>query len=685
MAKITIEKVGRYYEIKGVSAAMADAAGRALIYSRKIGRMFSSHQTNATRVHRFFLPDVYLLCREAENLKPEDWMDLQAVAGFKKLRGLLERMPEIESIKDRLSESYTGKPIDYSRHLKSLVFKPLEHQAPFLEHYLSTRDVKNTIRGSLLNAAAGTGKTYTSLALGEILGLEGVLIVSPNAAIQSVWHAAFEAGKDCLFKTPKRFWSSKDPSKPTRGQNVFICHYEYLEKMFDRIRQDRLQFEYIIVDESHNFANIDSAQTRMMVDIVRLVNPRDTLLLSGTPIKAMSREVASVFFLLDSSYDNEAHEVFKKVHGGRNNGSAVDILRQRLGMISYIIEKKALKLAEPVYTDHHLVLSDIEDYSLGAVSEAIQKYTSERKPVLLAQSEEYRDEFYQLVDRMFRNQTGGARVSEKQYKTYKSDVAKIIATTNYRPLYEEMRVCSRFEKALIAPQPSTVDAKRLKEIKGIVKYPVMVVVGEALGRVLTRRRIDCFKSMAQLIPFEAIIETAGKKVVIFSSYVEVCEAIYQRLAPDLEPIRVYGEHTKDLTKSVKLFGDVPDLNPLIATYASLSTAVPLIMADTEVLIDLPFREFVLNQAISRVHRIGNTTGTYIHKFTIGDGYPDNIVSRGFDIISWAKSQAEDITGVKSPLAMLDDKPGVTLESIADWDGWVDDWAGLDDLPDYFNY
>lgn len=665
MAKISVTKDGNKYIINGISGGDADEAGKALVFSRKIGKMFQSQDGmgRGVTVHRFFLADVYLMCLETETVQPESWMNKAAITKFKKLKRELEKFPEIDSIKRSLDSKSKAPKVRYSHYLKELVFNPLPHQEKFLDRYANIK-MRGSIRGNLLNAAAGTGKTYTSIALGKIIGRKTTLIISPNQAIQSVWGEAFGSGKDALFKKPQNFWTSKAPEKRTKDVGYLICHYEYLAKMYDRIRRDKIDIDYIIIDESHNFANSESAQSQKIIDIINLVKADDVLLLSGTPIKAMAKEVASVFFMVDSSFDKEAYQIFKSIHGGRNNGAAVEILRKRLGMVSFIIEKKALKLAEPEYTSHHLILDDIETYSLEGVSEAIRNYINKRKPELLKQSVELLEEFYALVDMMFKDQVSGDRKSKKEYVQYLIDVKKIISTTNYKPLYEEMRICSRFEKALISQRPLSPTAKRLKEIKGIVKYPVMVAVGEALGRVMTRRRVDCYKSMVNEINFEEIVDSTMKKTVIFTSFVEVAEAVYEKASITHNPLKVYGKMSKHLASTVKTFRDNLKANPLIATYASLSTAVPLVMADTMILIDLPYREFTLNQSISRVHRIGNTTGTFVHRFSIGDGFPENIVSRGFDIISWAKGQAEQITGVKSPLAMLD-RPKPTEESVLD--------------------
>lgn len=65
---------------------------------------------------------------------------------------------------------------------------------------------------------------------------------------------------------------------------------------------------------------------------------------------------------------------------------------------------------------------------------------------------------------------------------------------------------------------------------------------------------------------------------------------------------LYGETNKDLSSIIKLFRDDPKINPVVATFKSLSAAVLLIMTDTCVMLNSPYRDHVRRQTISRVNR-----------------------------------------------------------------------------------
>ena len=51
---------------------------------------------------------------------------------------------------------------------------------------------------------------------------------------------------------------------------------------------------------------------------------------------------------------------------------------------------------------------------------------------------------------------------------------------------------------------------------------------------------------------------------------------------------------------------------MIATYKSLSTAVPMTMADVMIMVDTPFRDYIFQQTIARINRLGTTTQTYVY-------------------------------------------------------------------------
>jgi hypothetical protein len=146
------------------------------------------------------------------------------------------------------------------------------------------------------------------------------------------------------------------------------------------------------------------------------------------------------------------------------------------------------------------------------------------------------------------------------------------------------------------------------------------------------------------------------------------------------PLTVYGKTNKDLNDIIESFAKNDTLNPLVATYPSLSTAVPLTMADVMIMINPPFRDYIHQQAISRIHRLGSNTQVYVWIAGLDTGNKPNLSSRTIDILKWSQEQVAAITGVKSPFE-VDDKP-LALES--DNDSFIDDYMYKEvSLEEYF--
>ncbi|MCY1335027.1 hypothetical protein D9M69_208000 [compost metagenome] len=187
-------------------------------------------------------------------------------------------------------------------------------------------------------------------------------------------------------------------------------------------------------------------------------------------------------------------------------------------------------------------------------------------------------------------------------------------------------------------------------------------------------RIQCHLDMLPHMPLDEIIDNSKSKTVIFTSYVEVVKELEKMLREaGYKPLVVYGETNKDLPDIVKKFDSDQDANPLIATFKSLSTAVPLVSASTEVFTNSPFREYERTQAVARVDRVGQA-----HRCSIFDTFLDtdadpNISTRSKDIMAWSKQQVEAILGVQTP-----DDLEASLESLADIEGNV----SLESIDDY---
>jgi hypothetical protein len=198
-----------------------------------------------------------------------------------------------------------------------------------------------------------------------------------------------------------------------------------------------------------------------------------------------------------------------------------------------------------------------------------------------------------------------------------------------------------------------MDKKEFRNVKSIYKYPRLKVIGEVLANVVMRKRIDCHRDLAYAFNYEKYVDSTLKKTIIFSSYVDVCEAADKMCKKyKYNPVNVYGSSTKYLNSLVGEFNTIEKKNPLITTFKSLSTGVPLIIANVIIALDVPFRRYIYEQAIGRAWRTGQDSPVfvYIPELDTGDDY--NINSRTIDIMEFYMIAVRDITGADIPEDML---------------------------------
>lgn len=110
---------------------------------------------------------------------------------------------------------------------------------------------------------------------------------------------------------------------------------------------------------------------------------------------------------------------------------------------------------------------------------------------------------------------------------------------------------------------------------------------------------------------------------------------------------MFAETNNNLPQIVKRFDEDENINPLIATYQSLSTAVPLIMANTLILLNAPFRIHEKEQTVARANRLGQDKTVQVYNVFLDTNGEPNISTRSLDIMEWSKEQVNVIMGFKN--------------------------------------
>lgn len=584
----------------------------------------------------FFALEVhYMLTRMLKNRR--NWTSRSA------LQAAIVQLEENTWLANLKNEDYIGKVLDRSK-LAMFHKTPMQHQTNFFDTYEMGRGQLG-LHGYLLSAAAGSGKTLTDLMLAEMVHSNFVIIVSPKNAIYRVWKAALvgqdgKGGEDCEFKKPQSCWVA-DEGQQYKGERYLIAHFESLEKVL--AIAGRLSGKVtVILDESHNMNDMKANRTNHFVNICEKTKSENVIWASGTPIKALGAEAIPLLKTIDPLFTPKVEAAFRQIFG-LNAQRALDILRHRVDNITFRVEKSAIQTHKPIESEIKVKLDNGNDYTVETIRAKMAAFITARMEYYKKNYKTY-EEAYLGGLQIFESKITKADVKEL-YRKYQQDVEKVKKNPDPRHSGDEMKFCNLFEAKYIMPALDFEDRKRFKSAKSVIKYVQLKVVGEALGNVLGKARTQLHVDMLKKIDFKGIMTKAKKKTLIFTSYVEVVkQADVQLRALGFKPMLAYAETNNNLAGNVAAYKSDPKINPMVATFPSLSTAVPLIMADLTIFLNVPFRDHELVQAKARTDRLGQDTQVKYVFVYLDTGDEQNISTRSKEILEWSRQQVALIMG-----------------------------------------
>lgn len=607
------------------------------ILSRDIAKMWSTNRINTylfthlgkneVSFPKFFAVEIHYMLQQLH-------AKVTATSTKHAIRSILVGLEE-DTWLSKLSETDGAfqSRMDYTR-LSGMNVKLLDHQDSFIHAY-DRFTQRYGLNGYLLAADPGTGKTLMGLAVAECVGADHTFVVSPHNAVQRVWVDTIQ----WAYKKPRSYWVAGG-KEPYRGQSILITHYEALPKLLQAAATISPRNAAVIIDESHNFNEMKSLRTQSLLDLCKKTRSNNVLWSSGTPIKAMGYEMIPLLQSIDPLFTADVQRRFMGIFGNATD-RALDILKNRIGKFSFHVSGDKV-----IHVDKHYETLDVQipsgkEYTLDAIKTKMMAYIDERLTYYKKHFGDFEKAYKRGLDAFEEHMDEDQAKDFKRYRTIIKAVRK-----HYDPsaMKNDVAFANQFEKTVILPGiPDPSMRKAFKDSRSVVKYVKLKVLGEALGNILGKARARCHVDMVNAIDWQSIHDKAAKKIIVFSSFVSVVDAANVAISKlGYKTALVYGATSSNVASVVEGFARDPDTRFLLATYQSLSTAVPLTMADVTVFVNQPWRSFERDQAEARTARIGQDMPVRYISTYLDTGKYANISTRSKDILEWSRSQVDSM-------------------------------------------
>jgi len=552
----------------------------------------------------------------------------------------------------RLDDPRVIKRVVNKNKLSDLTVDLFRYQEDFLDLY-NDQTQRYGLRGYILGDRPGTGKTITGIALHHCLGTKTKIIIAPKNSLYEPWEKTLS---EVFVNKPTMYLSdAQDPEhrKLVPGLDYYVFHYEALDQALAFVNRHHKELGSISItlDESHNLNESSRTLTLRTSLFLSLCKYGEHILWqSGTVFRHMGNEIIPCFRTIDPMFTQFVEERFRPIYGVNAN-RARDILAHRIGLITRVVEAKT---PEPTYLELNAEIPGGERFKLSVIKERMREFVTERLTYYKKHEDEFEKDYFALVE--------VARKKGRIPDGLMNEYLKITTTLHdgYDPIGHKgmPEQANKFEASYILPHLDRDQKIRFNDVRSVYKYMDLKVQGEALGRILGTERALCAAAIGSFqgefvnlsdrddrYTIKDLIDSAPSKTVIFTSYVQAVLDTEKSLREQgFDPLVVYGETNADLTAIRREFTNNPAKNPLIATYQSLSTAVPLVMASRTLTLNQPFRDLVRKQAVARTSRIGQEHPTTFVDLYIDTGNEPNISERNRDILQWSREAVEQIMG-----------------------------------------
>ena len=529
------------------------------------------------------------------------------------------------------SDNREPEPVDvtYAQSLLEPKYQLQSYQKEFIEAYPKWKARLN-LRGIYNAFDQGLGKTLTALSLAMAKKIDKIYVVCPNT-LTANW---YNETNDYYNGRVKPFICNKTKN-PDRDTRVFITNNESIKNILPYI--DTTCKTMLIIDEGHNFRNLNSSRVQELLELREKLNPMDVLPMSGTPLKATPNELVPALMLIDPMFTTDAAVMYNKCFNF-DNYQAMEIVTSRLGKIIYRkMKSDVLKLPNKYIDELPLEIKDPDPYLLENVKAAVMDYYELIFPTVIKDNKEIMINF---VDMVKKYSTAGT-LNTNWYISRICNAANPQDDFSVEQMHElDADKVTEFLTKYVVSNPSFPKSqeKTLREWEAKLIHFDQVAKGKAIGKVYPPRRTALYNALWDENEdlFITRIHSNIKKTIIFSQFRGVITHIQDRLIQNgIKCVVVYGGiNTSVRAENIRKFKQDDEVRVILATSQSMGTGVTLTEASQMFFFGPPWRSADYDQCCDRLYRIGQDCDVFIWNVVLKTPKV-NLSSKMEKILKWS--------------------------------------------------
>ena len=419
----------------------------------------------------------------------------------------------------------------------------------------------------------GLGKTLQAISVLSDLGPDSKsLIICPKTLLFN-WVAEIEKFnpqlKYIIYEGHKDVRTQLLKTVPVQ---IVICSYNLIQNDLDEF--DKIYFDYMILDEAQHIKN----HITLRAKAIKKIKARHKLAMTGTPLENSIVELWSMFDFLMPGY-----------------------LPSLKKMKEYMV------LPPPVYgangiisTKHENALDKIRQYIAPFIlrrrkKDVLIELPDKQEQAIYCSMTEKQEKYYIQVLEAVRSEVFGQKVDYK-----KKDENIVQYYKSEKPANTLLRGIGTGGFNYITMLAALTRLRQICDHPGLINED-WLSDEEMSGKLNTLREI-----------LVNAIEN-GRKVLIFSQYVKMLrlmESMVKKLGIHYDYM---DGSTKDRKNVINHFNNNDRVRLFLISLKTGGFGINLTSADTVILVDPWWNPMVENQAIDRVHRIGQTKKVLVYK------------------------------------------------------------------------